>query len=201
MDISRPVMTTAMLVCLIGLDASTGEGQAIEWSKIKSAKVKAAKREFDLAVKKAEGDYLDKVESTKATLVDALDEAKKEATQADKLDEAIAIRDAIKQLKSQKAPNAAARTTYTIVGKWNVFYPQGKPQKRICEFFQNGTFRSSHDGLGKFEQRGNVVLVTYDKFKTVTRITITGDRFFKEDFNRGTSQPPGNVGIGDRIED
>jgi hypothetical protein len=164
----RILFSALVLAALAGeLIAQQAAGQENKPA-IKSPDAVAAQRSFDFAAAKAKAEFDKAIKAATAELIAALEASKEKATKAGNLDEAVRLRDRIKELQGPppaKAAEAKPPTTNphnSIVGTW-VINP-GEADSKVYTLeaggkaTRTGTSEYYSHGTWKLDANNNLVI-------------------------------------------
>ncbi|MCL2647171.1 MAG: hypothetical protein FWD61_09220 [Phycisphaerales bacterium] len=142
---TKHILQTVLLLGILLTTNLIAFGQAAAKPTFKSPDAVAAVKAYEAAEAKAKADYEKAVATARTTAIKSLTAAMEKATKAGSLDEAVAIRDKIAELKAEEEAGTPKPFVAAIVGTWRdpggdtwVFTEDGKFESR--RWGANGTW-------------------------------------------------------------
>ena len=150
----------------------------------KTIDAKTALAECDRAIAAAKAEYDKKVLAVKAETIKKLTGAMEKATKAGNLDEALAIREQIKELQPKvtvamqpATPSTDKLTAANVVGTWDVVQPANNNWRARMQFDADGTYHYHSNfgsGSGTWRINDQSVVLT-DKDGTLKDTYVAGN--------------------------
>jgi hypothetical protein len=156
MHIRRLIWTGTLMLLGVGLASWQCFGQVSQFP-LKSPKARGAVKHFYEQTKVLGGQYSEAVNKARRELIGGLDAALKEAAAANELDDAIAIRDTIRQLEKLEIPTPAINVVDTEASA----SPRKPGSSKTSAFSPVGTWASPKYGYGfVFDKSGQAQYLT-----------------------------------------
>lgn len=174
-------------------------------------KVEGAEKDLKKVVSAAKKDHEKIVAKEREKLIDVLEAALKKETTDGNLEEAIKLKAAIADLKSQTQTEDSDKQTAQLIGVWKIQYNDGvvrynqfllKNGQPFVLRYVNPKEKSTDEGAVAIQS--GTVLVKYRGYPGVDRFNITGDRMFVEHWvvsrNSSIDRYPNLLGIATKVE-